>query len=216
MDINYIITLIVSTAGASTFAIYIAKTILNKSIEVGIERYKSALAVDLETHKSTLEREIESIKSNLNLVALEHQVRYTKLHEERATSIKQIFALLIDLENKLEYFTTMGQGPEWILEEARGKSARESYTTLSNYFKSNINYYPESTSTAIEEVLQLSWKIIVDMSVNKLTAKFTTTGDERVTILDEWRRLNSMVSTDIQNTKRNLLKEFQKLLGVGI
>src|SRR5690348_14609463 len=141
--INYFITLVISTVGISGIIIYIGKRVVDKSLDIGVERYKSTLEKDLETHKAALLKQTEEFRANLQMLTLEHQIRYTKLHEERGLSVKETYSLLIDLNHKLEYFTTMLQGPEWVTDQERENAARESYQKLNVFFQKNHIYYPE-------------------------------------------------------------------------
>ena len=66
---------------------------------------KSALAAwiakDAEKFKATLkadaDREIESLKHSLQMIATEHQVRFSKMHERRAEVIEDLYKKLTHL-----------------------------------------------------------------------------------------------------------------------
>jgi hypothetical protein len=212
--LSYIIAICASTVGVSSVVIYIGRRIIDQSLNLGIERYKGALNKELETHRTQLQLQTEEFKSNLQKLGLEHQIRFTKLHEERGQSIKEIYGLLVALQNKLEHFTTMSQGPEWTVDQIREKAAREAYQTLASYFQINQLYFPNSICNQIEEILELCKRLIVDMSLAKMTGADESAGQFRTQAVKEWREVNKRVSSELISAKQKLQAEFKKVLGV--
>ena len=142
--------------GLGGIVIYLGKRIIDKSLDIGVEKYKSTLNRDLESHKAELLRQTEEFRANLQMISLEHQVRYTKLHDERGQSIKKIYSLLVELQNRLQYFTSVFQGPEWVTDVDKENAAKEALNELSNFFQINRIYYPEPICTTIDEILKVS------------------------------------------------------------
>ncbi len=212
--LNTIVAILGSISAISGVVIYIGKRVIDKTLDAGLEKYKGILAKDLETHKATLSIKSEEFKANLQLLNLEHQIRYSKLHEERGKSIKDVYELLIDLQEKLEYFTTIFQGPNWITDLARENAAIESRTTLLKYFQRNRIYYPNVICSLIDEILERSNKIIIDMSVAKITAETASSGPERALAKESWREANYRVTSEIISARDKLQLEFKKILGV--
>lgn len=94
-SINYISAFIISALGLGGIVTYIGKRIIDKTLDIGAERYKNSLNRNLETHRADLSRQTEEFRANLQRLSLEHQIRYAKLHEERGLSIKKIYSLLL-------------------------------------------------------------------------------------------------------------------------
>jgi hypothetical protein len=209
-----ILTILGSISAVSAAIIYIGKRIIDKTLDIGLEKYKASLNKELETHKSELTKGMEEFKANLQILNLERQIKYSRLHEERGKSIKETYELLIDLQEKLEYFTTIFQGPQWTTDHEREKGAIESRANLYRYFQRNRIYYPEAICSLIDEILSVSHNIIVDMSVAKVTAVDAYSGPERALAKKEWREANSKVSSEIGAARQKLQKEFKKILGV--
>lgn len=90
---------------------------LRVSSETEIERVKGALTRDLRTFemqlKSNADGEIERLKSALQAAAIEHQVRFSKLHEKRAEVIADLYRLLVQAEMEgLRYMHQLGKVPD--------------------------------------------------------------------------------------------------------
>ncbi len=69
---------------------------------------KARLDKDLESHKAGLksesDSEIERLKGSLQLAALEHQVRFSRLHEKRAEVIEEIYLMLLSVSESARAF----------------------------------------------------------------------------------------------------------------
>ena len=61
------------------------------------------LLKDIEKYKFNLKREgdkeLEAIKSSLNIEALTHQIRYSKLHDHRTSLIEQLYKKMVELDS---------------------------------------------------------------------------------------------------------------------
>src|SRR6266853_1698197 len=79
-------------------AAYLIKQLVSSRMERETESFKTKLQSDatfqIEAFKAKLQAEanieIERLKSSLQIAVLEHQVRFSKLHEQRATLISQL------------------------------------------------------------------------------------------------------------------------------
>jgi len=54
--------------------------------------------------KADADREVEGLRSSLQMVAVEHQVRFSNLHEERAKVIADLYTRLVILQREAERF----------------------------------------------------------------------------------------------------------------
>lgn len=98
MNYTQLISFLFSTSIITAALIYIAKRIFDKLIEAKLEKYKTSLQNDTENFRNNLNFETEKFKYELNTVLIEHQIRYSKLYEERGKVIQHIYNLLFHLE----------------------------------------------------------------------------------------------------------------------
>jgi hypothetical protein len=63
---------------------YLFKSLLSQLLTKDIEKFKSQLKADADVS-------IERLKSTLQMTALEHQVRFSKLHEKRALVVADLY-----------------------------------------------------------------------------------------------------------------------------
>jgi len=212
-SIKYIVTILFSTLGISSIIIYLGKRFIDKSLELGVEKYKNTLDKDLETHKLELSKQSDAFKAELKISELEHQIKYSKLHEERALTIKQLYSLLIELQTFLGHLTSPFQGPEWTTDTKREIDARLALDNFKNYFLQNRIYFSIGLCDKIDAILKLGWDIIVEMSVTKVTAVYNSTGPERADSLNKWHEQDVKVKSEINSARLDLEAEFRKLIG---
>jgi hypothetical protein len=147
MSINWqeVITTVFATVGAGgvilAAAAWLAKAIVTDRMAREAELFKTRLQTDAST-------EIEKLRSSLQLVALEHQVRFSKLHERRAEAIADIYRLLVEVQSIGRWFA---------LNDAFGDSAGETYerfskaaSDLHHLVQLNRLYLPERICRLIE------------------------------------------------------------------
>jgi len=116
------------------------------------------LAKDLEKFKASLStassEASERLKHELQMVAHEHQVRFSKLHERRAEVIASLYALLVEAQWAGQSFVSVA---EWAGEPPK----QEKYTTAMNKFAEffrafdkNRIFLPEAVCQQLDEFLQ--------------------------------------------------------------
>src|SRR5690348_3643963 len=81
----------------------------DRDIEAFKARLKSTYDEKLETHRAELKAqtdvEIEQLKSRLNIAALQHQIRFARLHEKRAEVISQLYVDLAEFVAAMTEYT---------------------------------------------------------------------------------------------------------------
>jgi hypothetical protein len=99
MAINWqeIFTTVGSTAVTVAAATFLTKSVINHLFTRDVEKFKAGLKADADI-------EIEKLKHSLEKIAVEHQVRFSKLHEKRAEVIADLYARLVDAERTGDHF----------------------------------------------------------------------------------------------------------------
>jgi len=110
---------LLSITGLSTIIIWLGKLIITKAFDFEMERYKS-----------TLTKEIEEYKNQLAKISLEHQIKFTRLHDQRAERIRILYGKVIELEKALIHSTIVAQGPEYISDNLREETSMEKIRDL--------------------------------------------------------------------------------------
>jgi hypothetical protein len=219
MEYTQIIKYFVSTSVVTAGLIYLAKLIIDKFAEARFEKYKTSLQHETEKFRYNLNFEAEKFGHELNTAATEHQIRYAKLYEERGQVIKEVYSLLLDLENSLEKLTTVFQGSEWTTDSDRDKVVKGNIRKLRSYLEQNRIFFSEPLCSKIENILSDAHKITVDMFIAKSTEKINERRryilEERALLspLEMWHELDRKVQEEIKAARLDLAQEFRTLVG---
>jgi hypothetical protein len=86
--------------------------------------------------------EIEKLKNSLQMVSVEHQVRFSKLHEKRAEIIADLYGRLVDAERIGDHFVKVDS---WDDEKGRESYEATNQNLLDLYYfvEKNRLYFPE-------------------------------------------------------------------------
>lgn len=208
---NDIILYLISISGVSTIVIWLGKLVIGKSFDVGIEKYKS-----------TLMKEIEEHKNHLSIISLEHQVKFTKLHDERAEKIKSLYSKVVEIEKALIFSTTIAQGPEFVTDTARDEAAIEKLRELISSLDHDRIFFSLDTLKKFDSIIKESWDIIFQMMTVRRSA---SQGERDIRIgrepsqayynqTDLWGNANDRTQKEFGILKEELASEFRELLGI--
>ncbi|WP_127840967.1 hypothetical protein QZL74_36910 (plasmid) [Burkholderia gladioli pv. alliicola] len=123
---------------------WLAKSLLEKLLTKDVERFKASLA-------SEAQSATERLKHDLQLTAVEHQVRFANLHEKRAQVIADLYGLLVEA-----YWATSGfvSPAEWAGEPDKKQKYVTAMNAIADFFrffeKSRI-YLPKPICDQLEE-----------------------------------------------------------------
>ena len=223
MDYNQIIKYFLSSSVITAGLVYLAKLIIDKFVESRIEKYKNSLQKDTESFRHNLNFEAEKFRHELNKTSIEHQIKYSKLYEERGQIIKQTYNLLYELENSLTNLTSMFQGPEWTKDTERDRKTTDVITQLKTHLEQNRIFFSTELCNKIEAIIVEAHKIAVDIYVAKKDQEYNDhsnkigqfrTTEELLQPIQTWQQLDQKVQRDINSARLDLAQEFRILIGV--
>jgi hypothetical protein len=210
---NELIKFFLSVTVISASVIYIAKRIVDKTLDAAIEKYKSGL-----------DKELEEFKSQLNRINTEHQIKYSRLHEERAEKVKFLHDTLYESEKRLQYITSTFQGSEWSEDDSREKAVKSKLDELNDALELNRIYFSEELCIKIEHIISESWSIVKKMRIAKNKDKhdqhFIKQGQSYMVTnpneyLELWNEAESFVNNEMKAARMDLVDEFRQLIGVS-
>ncbi len=223
MDYNQIIKFFLSTSIVTSGLVYLAKLVLDKFSEARLEKYKNSLQNETEEFKHKLNFETEKFKQELNKTNIEHQIKYSKLYEERGQIIRLTYTLLFDLEKSLLNLTSVFQGPGWTNDKERENKATDAIDLLEDHLEQNRIFFSANLCDSIETIINESCRVIADMALAKRDQEFNDeskklginlTKEELLQPKQAWRQLDRKVQNDIRNERLKLAQEFRNLIGV--
>jgi len=196
IDINEFLKQLISAGTVMALLGYLGKT--------AIEAY---LSKNLEGYKNELGKEIEAYKNKLGMLAKEKEIKFSKLHQERAELIKQIY-------NEINLFQSFLRG---YLSLARNASFNEQ---TKGFLARIAEFVPNVLSIYNPNKIVFSKK-----SCEMLDSFITKAGDiiEKIMNMDHenisnhlyvLQGLSDEAEMTIEPIKKNLEDEFRDLLGV--
>lgn len=193
-------------SGITTFSIWVGKLIITKSFDIRIESYKAGL-----------QKEIEGYKSNLSKISLEHQIKFSRLHEDRAEKIKVLYHKVIELERALIFATTVSQGPDFMNDHERDNNCFEKIRSLIQQLDLDRIYFSNSTILKFDIIIKESWEIAFQMQkVRRYAAsfeEFAKTGRKAPEIYysetDLWTTATNRTENEFKVLKEDLANEFR-------
>jgi hypothetical protein len=201
-------------------AAWLLKTVITDRLRVSSEteigRVKSTLAPDLRTFemqfKSNADVEIERLKSALQATALEHQVRFSKLHEKRAEVIADLYKLLVEAEREgLRYAYQHGKVPD----DQKGQEppAVRKLRDFDNFAELYQIYLPQHVCALLSD---LSAKIRAPVVHGLVYGDIEYATPEIIAEKHEgFRKALSAFAGAIPEARRMLEEEFRTMLGVS-
>lgn len=224
---SYLLEVITSATVSATFSgllLWLTKSWISERLKNAIkseydqklETHKSELKArtdaDIETHKAQLKSqmdiEVEKLKSTLSVAATERNIRFSRLHEERAAVIAETYSLLkevyIALGNYVKIFEPAGDLPR----EERRQIASDAHSDFRKYYPKKIIYIPKSTVEKLETI---------NRELVKTFNEFAYSVDRRPgsndTNLEKWQQIFERMQGEMKEALEDLEDEFRKLLG---
>jgi hypothetical protein len=207
VNVSDIITQIISTISVAAFTasgiIFLAKTWMSERIKNSI---KNEYDQKLETHKAELKAksdiEIERLRSQLSIIATEHQVRFSRLHDKRAEVIAQTYSTLKSLHFALRQYVDEFSSTSTL--QARFEELVARQKAFESAYALNLIFFPEAVANKLDKI-----NLDCIQAANKFRYFVDQGGDYK-----KWGEVSDTVKADIPSTLRDLEYEFRSLLEV--
>lgn len=173
---------------------WLTKNIITHFLDKDVEKYKRRL----ETEAT---REIEGFKSQLYMIAKEHEVRFSKLHEKRAEIIADLYSLLYKAHvtvNVLELRVKDGDDDATL-----NQAANIAYDVCSNaftFFEKNRLYLSKELSDLIHRILS---------TMELTSASYPYEDSIRMEALVNWKEQSQQIALIMSR----LEQEFRIMIG---
>jgi hypothetical protein len=193
------VVIIVTSLGGWTLLAWFVKRLASHFLTKDVEKFKNDL-------KFQADIAAEQLKAQLRMVAHEHEVKFSRLHEERAEVIKKMYSLLVELITKAEIFLLPGSVENRALEQETG----ECINNLSACFKQSRIYLDIELCKQIECLL---------VAIRDAFAKRTILAEWRPQSKEEeqeWRRIlletYNVIIKEVPPIQLRLEEEFRRIL----
>ncbi|EOO10312.1 hypothetical protein IAW_01119 [Bacillus cereus str. Schrouff] len=218
--IKWIGSLTIFTVGTATITGiigYLFKKVFEHMLNKETEVHKAILNQQTEHYRALLNQQTEQYKAELQKINNRHHITFSKLHVDRAETIKNLYVKLVKV-----YDTSMEVlGYDGIVTHSIGNSIdpsemRHLASSLQQDAKGLKDYFYDNRIYFSEEICELLDKILGKLYI----IPFVLSGynHEWMQEIEGWReevdKIPKEILSDIPELQRTLEKEFRKLLGV--
>lgn len=206
MSINWqdvIETVGVTTGSGAVFlasAGWLIKKVLEDRLARDADVFKTRLKADADV-------EIERLRSSLQMVAAEHQIRFSNLHEKRAEIIAEVYRRLVLVYWDGRMFLLTSLTPQQADEFSKtDNEARELFA----YVDQHRIYLPQSICESLDRFIHKMQGHIFSAGLGALKYPNGPTPAERV---KAFREAYQEFEAEIPSARKALEDEFRKILG---
>lgn len=202
--------LLALTGNAVVLAVlgYLAKSVLEKFMLRETKQFETDL-------KAKADATIEKLKNDLQMRTIEHQVRFSKLHEKRAEVIAELYRRLCtalwDSESflsPLQFAGEPGQGD-------KHTTAMNSLVHAYRYFGEHRIYLPHEMGVSLEKLISDTRQEVIRLGVWLGSDDQSLPGHAQKTKHETWMAAWDAIKKDIPQAMHALEEEFRELLGAG-
>lgn len=160
-----------------------------------------------------LNKDIETYKAKLQSTLTEHQIRFAKLHEERAMVMKELYRRLVKMHKSLYTFMHPFQREGDLPMNEKQKNAGYAVWDFVTYYDDNKLYFSQTICNLIEDIYDYVKKSWREFTMFPSYEKFFDHELENRRI-QKWDIAWDKISVIVPKLMNQLENEFRKLLGV--
>jgi hypothetical protein len=203
MVINPYVQWLLLIFGSGSVIYVIGKLALQKVFEGGLDLFRLSLSKELESHKADLKR-----------WELEHQIRFSKLHEKQGDLMTELYSKLYDLQKMLEGSFNEIQGSDSERYKYLAMFSESFLSDMKEIIRRNAIFFSESICEKVEAIIQHTDNAI--RTGRGIKEDIDKAGKWENDSWDRLIRLMLEVARDIPLAKVALEIEFRNLLRVEV
>jgi len=137
---------------------WLSKSLISQMLSKDIAGFKSSL-------KSESDAISQKLKHDFQITALEHQVKFSKLHEKRADVIAELYSLLVQSYWDASSFASPMEWNGEVNKQEKYSMAMNSVADFYRYFDKHRIYIPENLCIKIDNFVQEMRKKVIGFGV---------------------------------------------------
>jgi hypothetical protein len=153
---------------------------------------------------------LEKFKAQLEKEHTRYQITYDKLHTERAVVIKETYQKLVDVYKAFHSYMNPMQLTGELTTEEKQKIAAEKANDFIIYFDRNRIFFEDAQSEKIDKLRDSLWDCWTSFGLSKDLRE----DRQRKDGIAMWQKVWDKLNTEIPQIKKEVEKEFQKIIGL--
>lgn len=185
---------------AAAVVVLLGRTVIQRWYSRDLERYR----IELQTEASL---QLERLRATIERAAVEHQVRFSRVHERQAEVISEVFANLERAHMAFRRLASPIQGSDVDM-AVLTESAWEKHHDFAEHFYAHGIWLDEDTCTLVHSIVG---------GLQAAYYTFVEDVDDRGVPRDSgaWLKSWKKVSDEIPKARRRLDQRFRQILGVN-
>ena len=159
-----------------------------------------------------LSKDLETFKGQLQLAAFEHQVRFTQLHERRASILADLYSKIVQLHHAATNFVKWYASANDDEKKQRLDQLWLAADDYQSYFEKHLIYFDQPTCDKVDSLNGALSRATSVLAVFTHEGKGVTVTEED--ILKEWEKAMTAMDQEIPQLKRSIENCFRAILGV--
>ena len=184
----------------------IGKSLLEKLIVRDTKQFESEL-------KAKSDAAIEHLKNELQLKTIEHQIRFSRLHEKRADVIAELYGLFVEALWEAESFLSP---MEWNGEPNKKEKhliAMNKLANLYRYFDKHRIYLPHELCISLEQLVMQVRELVINFGVYFDFPEDSLNNSSQQEKREAWSAGWKAIKNQVPLARQSLESEFRSLLG---
>jgi hypothetical protein len=186
----------------------LGKSFLDKVIVRDTKQFENDL-------KAKSDSAIEHLKNELQIRTIEHQVRFSRLHEKRADVIAELYGHLVESLWEAESFLSP---IEWVGEPSKREKHQKSMNKLVElyrYFDKHKIYLPPEVCASLEDLVQHIRSQVIKFGIWVRLEDHELSDESHTLKNDAWDSGWDAIKNQVPLARESLENEFRSLLGVA-
>lgn len=186
----------------------LSKSFLDKVIVRDTKQFENDL-------KAKSDSAIEHLKNELQIRTIEHQVRFSRLHEKRADVIAELYGHLVESLWEAESFLSP---IEWVGEPSKREKHQKSMNKLVElyrYFDKHKIYLPPEVCASLEDLVQHIRSQVIKFGIWVRLEDHELSDESHTLKNDAWDSGWDAIKNQVPLARESLENEFRSLLGVA-
>jgi hypothetical protein len=206
--------------GRKLIEYFFSESIELKKIELqqSLELHKQKIEQENELIKLDIDKELEGYKNKLELLRLEYQVQFSKLHEKRSEILELIYHKLFDLNQAMLELTTFirpaTENPNKE-ESERLTSTNQVFHDFNTYYRKHKIYLTPETCIILDKLVKHYWVTGLDVAEVRNARELVPVDNSYFKdAMTRYRAAYKELRDEIPNVLLLLETDFRKILGV--
>jgi methionine salvage enolase-phosphatase E1 len=179
---------------------WLIRSLIRYLLTKDIEKYKFDL-------KREADKELEAIKASLNIEALTHQIRFSKLHDRRADVIEKLYTKIVALETASGCLEAEFQMDDYDELKQKADLLIDRYFDVHSFIEGNKIYFSENLSDNIKKFNALYFNLSIGIYYQSKPGNIEE-------FIKAFKKEREKFHSQNKKIKAVIESDFRKLLGV--